>query len=306
MPDYKTYYVILNFNTTEKKLDFGDFQIISVKQGSEAKKWRDKISCKVVPHHILIKEFPNYVMQRDDFSGFDRIYDSIRELLLLFRLFKSGDIFFIDSLIEDEESGGRWIDLYNIGRPSASRYSFETKEIDKFNTFRRNIASSIGFRNKFFQFALEHFMAGVDKVFFYRIQGLGRIVDYVIALESLFLIDNKKYFLRGTIAERVSKFMNDEDAKALVKKMYDERSNIVHGNYVNREGAAWEVKKQEMKILMDKFEVLMRNILIKLFDYNFPVMKEVTQFMEGLYDSPREALEIMEAAKATADKLFRK
>ena len=306
MPEYKTYHVILNFETVEEKLDFGDFQIISVRQGLEAKKWREKISCKVVPHHILIKEFPNYVMQDDDFSGFDQIYDSIRDLLLPFRLFKPGDIFFIDSLIEDEESGGRWIDLYNIGRSSASRYSFEKKEIDEFNTFRKNITSSIGFRNKFFQFALEHFMAGVDKVFFYRIQGLGRIVDYVIALESLFLIDNKKYFLRGTIAERVSKFMNDEDVRVLVKKMYDERSNIVHGNYVNREGTAWEVKKQEMKTLMDKFEVLIRSILIKLFGYNFPAVKEVMQFMEGLYDPPMEALEIMEVAKATADKLFRK
>ncbi len=304
MPNYKTYYVILNFNTTEKKLDFGDFQIISVKQGSEAKEWRDKISCKVVPHHILIKEFPNYVMQEDDFSGFDRIYESIRDLLLLFRLFKAGDIFFIDSLIEDEQSKGRWIDLYNIGRPSASRYSFKAHEIVKFNGFRRDIVNSIGFRNKFFHFALEHFMAGVDKVFFYRIQGLGRIVDYVIALESLFLIDNRKHFLRRTIAERVSKFMKDEDAKALVKKMYDERSNIVHGNYVNREGTAWEEKKQEMKTLMDKFEVLMRSILIKLFDYNFTTMEEVVQFMEGLYDPPKEALKIMETAKVEADRLF--
>ncbi len=306
MPDYKAYYVILNFKTVEKKLDFGDFQIISVKQGSEAKGWREKISCKVVPHHILIQEFPNYVMQQDDLSGFDRIYDSIRDLLLLFRLFKPGDIFFIDSLIEDKESGGRWIDLYNIGRPSASRYSFQAEEIDRFNDFRKNIASSIGFRNKFFQFALEYFMAGVDKVFFYRIQGLGRIVDYVVALESLFLIDNKTHFLRRTIAERVSKFMKDEDAKRLVKKMYDERSNIVHGNYVNRQGAAWEVKKQEMKTFMDKFEVLMRAILIKLFDYNLFDIKEIIQFMEGLYNPPGEALEIMEAAKTKADKLFRK
>jgi hypothetical protein len=306
MPNYKTYYAILNFNTAEKKLDFGDFQIISVKQGSEAKEWREKISCKIVPHHILIKEFPNYVMQQDDFSGFNRMFDSMRELLLLFRLFKPGDIFFTNSLIEDEESGDSSIDLYNVGSPSASRYSFETNEIGKFNDFRRTIASSIGFRNKFFQFALEHFMAGVDKVFFYRIQGLGRIVDYVIALESLFLIDNKKYFLRGTIAERVSKFMKDEDAKVLVKKMYDERSDIVHGNYVNRAGRAWEAEKQEMKTLMDKFEVLMRDILVKLFDYNFPALQEVIQFMEGLYDPPREALEIMEAAKVKADKFFRK
>lgn len=243
-------------------------------------------------------------MQEDDFSGFDRVYDSIWGLLLLFRLFKPGDIFFTDSLIEDEQSQGRWIGLYNIGRPSASRYSFKADEIDKFNGFRRAIANSIGFRNKFIQFALEHFMAGVDKVFFYRNQGLGRIVDYVIALESLFLIDNKKYFLRSTIAERVSKFMGDEDAEALVKKMYDERSNIVHGNYVNREGTAWDVKKQEMKTLMDKYEVLMRNILIKLFDYNFSSMEEVIKFMEGLYDPPSEVLKIMETAKVEADRLF--
>lgn len=47
----------------------------------------------------------------------------------------------------------------------------------------------------------------------------------------------------------------------------------------------------------------MRSIPIKLFDYNFPAMKKAIQFMEGFYDPPMEALKIMEAAKATADKL---
>ena len=60
--DYIVYSTVENFKIQDKELDFGDFKIISVKQGLDAAEWRKKLGCKGVPKAILIKDFPDYVM----------------------------------------------------------------------------------------------------------------------------------------------------------------------------------------------------------------------------------------------------
>lgn len=39
MENYTVYYVVLNLETKEKELNFGDFLIKSIKQGTEAVEW---------------------------------------------------------------------------------------------------------------------------------------------------------------------------------------------------------------------------------------------------------------------------
>lgn len=111
--NYKVYILVSNFRTKNKELDFGDFKIISVRQGTEAAKWREKLGCKDVPRNILIKEFLNYRIKDNDTSGFDEIIDSTEDLLLLFRLHKTGDIMFDNILIEDLENQKSYFNLGN-------------------------------------------------------------------------------------------------------------------------------------------------------------------------------------------------
>ncbi|MBL7130914.1 MAG: hypothetical protein ISS45_05905 [Candidatus Omnitrophica bacterium] len=303
--NYIVYSTIENFKIQDKELDFGDFNIISVKQGSEAAEWRRKLGCKGVPTCVLIRDYPNYRMQDDDFSGFDGIINSMRDLLLTFRLFKVGDIIFGDYLIEDKETKDSFFNRYSSEKPSLFKYQFEQKEIEAFNNFRRDLTNKIGYRNNYFNFALDYFMSGIDKGFFYRVGNLGRIVDHVMALESLFLIDNKMHFLRRTIAERIAKFLEDNTAKKIVKYIYDIRSNIVHGNYIDLREEKWAEEKRKIQPVMERFEHLIRKVIVRLFDFNFSNKKSIVKFMEGLYDIPSDALKIMQSAKLEADKIFK-
>jgi len=297
--------LVYNLKTQNKDLDFRDFKIISVKQGPESAKWKRKLGCKVVPENILIKEFPNYKMQDDDVSGFARIIDSIKDLLLVFRLFRVGDILFSDLLIKDMERKESFYDPYSSARPSFFKYDLGQDDIENFNNFRDKITNKVGYGNKFYEFSLNHFVSGINKSFFYRIENLERIVDYVVALESLFLIDNKLYFLRRTMAERISRLLKDDSVKKIVKYMYDERSNIVHGNSIDLAKNKWLKKREKIKAHMQGFEELMRKVFVRLFDHNFSEKEEMVKFMAQLYDVPPHILKIMQLAKGKADKAFR-
>ena len=300
--NFRVYILINNFETQNKKLDFRDFKIMSVKKGPEAAEWKEKLGCRVVPRNILIKEFLNYRMKDDDISGFDGIIDSILDLLLAFRLLKVGDIVFGDLLIEDMEGHDSWHNPYSVARPSFFKYSFGHDEIENFNNFRDIIANKVGYGNRFYKFSLNHFMSGVDKSFFYKIGNLERIVDYVVALESLFLIDSQLYFLRHTITERISTLLKDDSVRKIVKFMYDERSKIVHGSNIGLSENKRQRKIEKIKAHMPRFESLMREVFLKLLDFSFSRKEEIVKFMKELYDVPSESLRMMQSAKEKAEK----
>lgn len=304
--NYIFYCSVVNFKCSEKELDFGGFKIRSLKQGPEAAEWRKELGCKGVPSSVLIMNYNNYEMLSDDISGYDKIIELARELLLIFRLFKEGDINFNDfKIVNAEDATNSVVNLYNQGQPSVYKYSFYLKDIERFNTFRKEVISKKGYKNIYFNFALNHFMSGVDRGF-HGIRGFEKIIDYVIALESIFLIDNKRYFLRRAIAERISKLLNDEGVKEAVKYIYDERSNIVHGNYIGIDfnSAQWSEKKEEVAHFLEIFEYAIRRVFLALFDFNFSTKDEVIKFMEQLYSAPSLAFKIMESAQNEANKLF--
>ena len=51
--NYQVYLSISNFETGAKELNFDDFKIISIEQGSEAKKWIQILGGKGIPSNIL-------------------------------------------------------------------------------------------------------------------------------------------------------------------------------------------------------------------------------------------------------------
>jgi len=303
--NFRVYISVNNFKTQNKELDFGDFKIFSVKQGPEAAEWTKKLRCRDIPRYVLIKKFPNYKRRDDDITGFDGIIDSMQGLLRLFRLFKVGDIMFSCPLIVDTQGKNSWFSPYSSARHSYFKYNFARGEIEKFNSFRDNIAKKAGYRNKFYEFSLNHFMSGIDEGFRPKIGKLERIVDYVVALESVFLSDNKPYFLRHTLAERTSAFLEDASVKIVVKHMYDERSNIVHGNYIDLSENKRSQKIEKTTVHMPKFEGLMRDVFKKLFDFNFFKKEDIVRFMEQLYTVRPHIFKIMQSAKEKADRAFK-
>lgn len=138
-----------------------------------------------------------------------------------------------------------------------------------------------------------------------NIEMIERIVDYVISLESLFLIDNKMYFLRRTLAERVSRFLNDNSLKDTIKFMYDQRSDIVHGNYINLKDAEQSETTKKIKKHMQIFESLVRRVFVKLFDFDFSKKEEIVNHMENLYDVPTNCLQLMTSVQKKANKCIK-
>jgi len=299
--NYKLYCTVDNFESRDKELDFGNFKIIAIEQGSKAAIWRKKLHCKGVPKHILEKTFLNYVMQDDDISGVDNMMSSMQELLICFRLFKIGDIGFGNFLFEDiEDDQHTLISLSNPIDISYPKYSFEGGEIKKFNEFKTKIVISQGYKNKFFQFALSYLTRGIERgVFHNKIIGAGRLIDYFTALESLFLIDGEKYFLRRTIAKRVANFLSDVNLEKKIKTMYDKRSKIVHGGYIE-EDSGIDIKQADR----EEFEQIMRKIFVRLLDYNFSDKDKMVKFMRELFSIPKKALDLMRTAHNEAEKLF--
>ena len=302
--NYQVYLSISNFETRAKELNFDDFKIISIEQGSEAKEWIQILGGKGIPSNILIKEFPNYIMKKEDDSGFDEIYRSMDELLLVFRLYKVGDIMFDHFLIKNIDNKEEYSNLYDFATSSVYKYKFEKNEIAKFNDFRKNITEKRGYNNRFYKLPLEYFISGGNKRFSYRIENLERIIDYIIALEALFLIDGNRYFLRRTISKRISNFLKIDNIDKIIKYMYDERSRIVHGNYIILSENKKEEKIKKLKCHMPLFEELLREIFIKIFDYTFSSREKLIKFMKELYDIPEECIKVMESAKKEAEKYF--
>lgn len=304
--NYKFYCTVDNFSSLDKELDFGDFRIIKVKQGLEAGKWRRKVHCKEIPKYILEKSFLNYAVTHEDISGVDNISRWIEDLLTCFRLFdvgdgKGGDIGFGNFLFEDIDGGqNNLIGLSNpINISPRYKYPFGKEKIEKFNNFRIKTIVSCGYGNRFFQFALSYFMEGIDRGNFHKRTGAQRIIDYFIALESLFLIDGEKYFLRRTLAKRVSNFLSDVSLERKIKALYDERSKIVHGGYMEAND-----KKDIKQTDREEFEQIMRKIFVKLLDYNFLTKNDLVRFMKGLFNIPKKALDLMRTAHIDAERLL--
>lgn len=298
--NYKLYCTVDNFESRDKELDFGDFKITAIERGPRAAVWRKKLHCKGVPSHILEKTFLNYVMQDDDISGVDNMMSLMQDLLICFRLFKIGDIGFGNFLFEDMDDDQRT--LVSLSNPidiSYPKYSFEGGELKQFNELKTKIVSSQGYKNKFFQFALSYFTRGIERgVFHNKNIGAGRLIDYFTALESLFLIDGEKYFLRRTIAKRISIFLLDNSMEKKIKAMYDERSKIVHGGYIDENS---KNIKQEDRV---EFEKIMRQIFIKLLDYDFLTKGDIVEFMKKLFNVPHAALDSMRTAHDEAVKII--
>ncbi|MBM4140918.1 MAG: hypothetical protein FJ242_05415 [Nitrospira sp.] len=312
---YKVFLSVDNFQTNADRLVFDDFTIKSLQRGSqEAAKWKRKLHSKIFPQHILTKDFKNYVIDENDVSGFDNIVHAIKDLLIVFRLFKPGDLFFNEILIKDIDTGNTYLSLYKSDDISIFKYTLKAEDIADFVKFKRSIMPKIKLRTSFINYSLNSFMSGANRSFYYNIKSLLRIVDYVIALESLFLIDENHWFLRSTLANRVSNFLRNQlgqenisDIKSIIKFMYDERSKIVHGNYIDLTEQTKAKLMNKLKKKMLDIESIMRMVFNKMLDLDsFKSKREIENYMKKLYSLPDEVTNIMEKAKKESETLLGK
>jgi hypothetical protein len=302
--DREVFVTLSNFQSPDSKLDFGDFEIFKVEPGPVAAGWRRNFNSSRVPEWILAKTFRNYVIEDDDLSGSDNIIRELQNILFLLRLFRSGDLIFSNILVRTPENANGSTGVFNIFAASQIKYHLKLQDVGSFTDFRNQIQFKRGYKNRFYDFFRKRFMEGMDSFFFYSADNYQRIVDYVIALESIFLIDNPTFYKQRIFSRRISQFLENLSVEATAAEIYKVRSNIVHGTYIALSQQQREKRTEKLHKHFPAFESLIRNCLRKLFDYDFQSKMEIVKFMKKLYIPPREATKVLAEAADEAEKAY--
>jgi hypothetical protein len=307
MGEGKNYRVVVqvdNFTMDDAGLDFGDFRIEKVKPGTEASSWKKILNSRQIPMYVLFKDFLNYFPEENDPSGFSSIMKDLMDLLIVFRLFKMGDLFFNNVTIVDNDSNQSFSSYYTMDNFSVLKYIFESQDLKRFVDFKNIMIPKMANRNNVTSFYLGKYLSGSNKGFFYKVHELNRIVDYVVALESVFMFKSDHNFISRTLAKRVSNFLDDPSAYKIIKSMYNERSKIVHGSLISLNESREKKLMSDLKKQIQGFEFIMRNTLIKLLGLEFNSTKELTNYMKCLYSLPKAVSHRMNISRQRASVLL--
>jgi hypothetical protein len=156
-------------------------------------------------------EVPSLPEGEEDFSGLGRIpYDS-EDLMLLLRLFKTGDIVFMAQIIKRPD--GDPLRQYQYPMVfsqyhSPQHYKMSEEEIPIFNAFYVEAAKWPGWHSEWFKIAKRYFLWGGSKEF-YPGRDNERILDYMIALEASFVPESD--FVSRRLRERTAAILGGDE-----------------------------------------------------------------------------------------------
>lgn len=274
----KSYVLVKKFKSTSEKLYFNGFKLLKVGSSfdNDLKK-AQRLFPKVWPL------YEDYVYERtyvnDD--GQERAPFDIEDTLLLMRLFKTGDLFFVSPCIE-EENGDLASQLpypVMVYTHTINRYKFEADECDKFDLFASMILSLPNWSSKWFRAARRFFLYGGGKEYNPRHGYLDRIVDYITVLETILVPE--KDFLGRRLRERAAALLKNrridtDDTKRLLRDFYDVRSAIVHGGDIS-------ISKYPVLERNLDFEQVVRQVIVESL-VAIPIDPDRDIFLKDLFD----------------------
>lgn len=253
-----SYVLVKKFRSTSEELYFADFKLWKIGSSYDNDlKEAQRLFTKAWP---LYEDYVYEKTYADDEDG-ERAFDDIEDTLLLMRLFKTGDLFFV-SPCKEEENGGLASQLpypVMVYTHTTNLYKFEADECAKFDSFASEILSLPNWSSKWFKIARRFFLYGGGKACNPRHGLLDRIVDYISVLETILVPE--KDFLGRRLRERAAALLKDkqidtDDTKRLLKDFYDVRSVIVHGSDIS--SFNYPVLKRNMD-----FEQVVRQIIVE-------------------------------------------
>jgi hypothetical protein len=246
---FKALVLIRNLESTAERLDFGDFTIRRI--GLDFKEFREVFSSADVNQDDWIFE-KLYTVPPPGPPGspVGGIPNDIEDILVLFRLYKVGDIAFVKQAII-QPSGNRVVQfpyraMNDLNSYSAIQYELGPGECEPWKTFANGIQASQSWRSDWFSVARRFFLYGGAKEFNPTWDDVDRIVDYATALEAAVVPESE--FSSRRFRHRASSLVCPDDAEArnvvskLVREIYDTRSSIVHGSRLSKEKRDWLVQ----------------------------------------------------------------
>lgn len=252
----KGYVLVKKLKSTSEELNFANFKLWKI--GSSYDNDLRKAQ-RLFPNAWPLYE--DYVYERAyDNNETEKIPFDIEDTLLLLRLFKTGDIFFVNPCIEapDGKLSCQWPYPVMVSTHTTNKYIIEAKESTKFDSFASEILSLPNWSSGWFKITRRFFLYGGGKEYNPRHNLVDRIVDYMIVLEAILVPE--KDFVGRRLRERaisllkISK-MDMDDTKRLLRDFYKVRSSVVHGSDISA------FKDGVLKKIID-FEAVVRSAII--------------------------------------------
>jgi hypothetical protein len=204
--------------------------------------------------HYLKKEEPHNI---------EEPIRTIRKLVSALRIFKEGvcNCPFIESRPLTWELMGGILGSHIYQYPIAfwrKKYRLQRDDISKFVAFWKRFNKFEFDKHKFLGIAINRFNYAYG-----RELDEDKLIDYMIALEALFLREGEKNELKYRLSMRTALFLEDDPMKRKairnnVQNAYDLRSRIVHGSS--------KIEYSEIRKSVDTIEDYLRKTIIKFLD----------------------------------------
>ncbi len=273
-----SFVLVKKLKSTSEELQFADFKLWKIGSSYENDlKKAQRLFPKVWPL------YEDYVYEKtyDDDNGRERAPFDIEDTLLLLRLFKTGDLFFVNPCIE--ESNG---DLSSqlpypvmVYTHTLNKYNIESEECSTFDSFASEVISLPNWSTGWFKTSRRFFLYGGGKEYNPKHGLVDRIIDYMIALEAI-LVPEKDFVGRRLRERAVSLLKNHkidiDHTKRLIRNFYDIRSAVVHGGDIS------SFKNNVLKRNME-FEVIVRKIVVEALRV-LPSNGDRERFLQHLFD----------------------
>ncbi len=262
---FTAYALVKNLGSSGDELQFQDFCLRKLRAGrraevDEARKTfpRGRVSFGDWVYERIYQQPPPVAQGQQDI-GFGRIPSQSEDDLLIFRLFKVGDICFSEQSIRSPDGTlNTQYPYWAISDVNTTlRYSMDQDDCASWDALALELPTCEGWNSTWFQTARRFFLSGGAKEFNLHWDIVDRIVDYMVALEAVLSTD--KDYLRRQLSQRGSRLLNPaapEECARLIKRFYDVRSTIAHGSKLS------ERDKDYIRNSRSDFEAVVRSVLI--------------------------------------------
>jgi hypothetical protein len=285
---FNAFVLIRNLESGVDRLDFGEFTIERV--GLRYKELREMFSASDVNQDDWIFEKPyNVPPPGPPGSPVGGIPNEIEDILLLFRLYKSGDIAFVKQAVI-QPSGKAVVQfpyraMNDLNSYSAIRFAFGPDDCQPWKDFANGIRLCKAWNSTWFSVARRFFLYGGATEFNPLWDDVDRIVDYATALEAALVPETD--FSRRRMSRRAAFLVSSDPPEqeavlSIVKKLYDVRSNVVHGTPLGDKNRTWLIEN------CGRIEACLRQVLVAAVQ-NVPAEEaERCTMLAGVYDPADE------------------
>ena len=286
---FKAYVLVRNLESGAAGLDFGEFTINLV--GLRFKELREVFSSVDVNQDdwIFEKSYERLPLDPPG-SPVGGIPNDIEDILLLLRLYKTGDISFIKPAIILPSGNTHVLLPYramnDVNSYSPLRFNVESWECQAWRAFADGIRKSQSWSSDWFAAARRFFLCGGAKQFNPKRDDWDRILDYATALEST-LVPEKDYNSRR-MRRRAAALIapnNPTEMEVIVsfmKRFYEIRSRIAHGSRLGDETRRWLFENG------GQVELRVRQVLVTAVQKLPPGEEDRRIALAGLYDPTDE------------------